>query len=179
LPITVYRPSLIIGDSRTGAIDDNRMDGPYPLMKAMLSAPPEFAIPLPGKGDKPLNLVPVDWVIETLYLLSRRDDAAGKTYHLTDPNPLSARRVFELVAEAAGRPLPRGRVPYRISRALLNLPIVERMFRRHRQFLDDFNQLTIFNATNTAIALTNGGRPCPSFDEYVDVIVEWIRAQEG
>lgn len=172
LPITVYRPSLIVGDSVSGELDRDRMDGPYMLMKAMLGAPAEVPLPLPGKGDKPLNLVPVDWVCESLYTLSLMDEARGATFHLTDPNPLPARKVFELVAQAAGRAAPRGRLPYRAARALLKLPGIERVFRRHRQFLDDFNQLTLFNSIETTRLL--GARTCPPLPDYIERLVEYV-----
>lgn len=174
VPVSVYRPSLIVGDSQTGRIDPDRMDGPYTLMKAMLQAPADVPIPLPGKGDKPLNLVPVDWVCAAVYALSLEPDGVGKTFHLTDPNPLPARRVFELVAQAAGRAAPRGRLPYRAARALLQLPGIERIFRRERQFLDEFNQLALFNSLETTTLLDGHGLPCPSFSSYVGNLVEYL-----
>lgn len=176
LPISIYRPSLVVGDSRTGAIDPDRMDGPYTFMRAILAAPAEVPVPLPGKGDKPLNLVPVDWVCAAIHALSRDPRAEGGTFHLTDPNPLSARRIFELVAQAAGHAAPRGRLPYRAARAVLKLPGLERTFRRYRQFLDDFNQLTIFNSIETMRLLD--GMPCPPLPDYLEHLVGYLQQQQ-
>ncbi|OIP29737.1 MAG: hypothetical protein AUK47_26840 [Deltaproteobacteria bacterium CG2_30_63_29] len=174
LPITIFRPTLIVGDSRTGEIDRTSMSGPYTLMKTMLGAPVDVAIPLPGKGDKPLNLVPIDWVCESIHVLSRLEEAVDKTFHLADSNPLSARAVFELVAVAGDRRLPRGRVPYPLSKLVLDLPFIKRLFLPHKQFLEDFNQLAIFNLLNTTTLLEGQGRTCPPLSTYIGRLVRYM-----
>ena len=60
IPIAVLRPTMVVGDSQTGEAD--RLEGPYLLILLILAAPPDFALPLPGRGDVPLNLVPIDFV---------------------------------------------------------------------------------------------------------------------
>jgi thioester reductase-like protein len=62
LPITVYRPSIIVGDSQTGEID--RFSGPYHFIVAIVNAPLDVPLPLPGRGDTGLNLVAIDYVVE-------------------------------------------------------------------------------------------------------------------
>lgn len=172
LPISVFRPSIIVGDSMTGEID--RMAGPYYLMNAILKLPPNVPALMPGKGDKPLNLVPVDYVCEAMTRIAAREDAAGKTFHLTDPNPLSAREVFNLVAAEANRPAPRaGAAPFRLARLLLRFPYLERFTRSQRQFLDDFNHLAIYNNMNTLQAL-EGQVPCPPFPSYIEQLIAFI-----
>src|SRR4029079_1733814 len=93
------------GDSRTGEID--RFDGPYYLGILLVTSPLNIPLPLPGNGVAPLNVVPVDFVVDAFFFLSRDPRAAGKTFHLVDPNPMSARRVYELIAERANKRLPR------------------------------------------------------------------------
>jgi nucleoside-diphosphate-sugar epimerase len=61
VPTTILRPSIVVGDATTGEID--RFDGPYLLVLLMLNAPMDLRIPLPGRGDIPLNVVPVDYVV--------------------------------------------------------------------------------------------------------------------
>ena len=43
--------------------DIDRLDGLYLLVLLIIAAPAEIAIPLPGRGDAPLNVVPVDFVV--------------------------------------------------------------------------------------------------------------------
>ena len=175
LPISVFRPSIIVGDSQTGEID--RMAGPYYLINAIVNMPSILPIPLPGKGDKPLNLVPIDFVCRAMHRISLRDDAASKTFHLSDPNPLSARKVFLLVAERAGRRAPVGLLPYRLTRLVMKFPYLERFTRNPRQFMDDFNQLTIYNSINTLSAL-EGEDLCPPLPTYIDRLIDYIKVSE-
>ena len=175
LPISIFRPSIIVGDSETGEID--RMAGPYYLINAIVNMPSILPIPLPGKGDKPLNLVPIDFVCRAMHRISCRPDTAGKTFHLCDPNPLSARSVFELVAERAGRRAPVGLLPYRLTQLVMKFPYLERFTRNPRQFMDDFNQLTIYNSINTLEAL-DGQNLCPPLPSYVDTLIEFIKVSE-
>jgi thioester reductase-like protein len=175
LPISIYRPSFIVGHSRTGEIDRSRMDGPYMLIRAMLSAPELIPIPLPGKGDKPFNMVPIDWVCQAMYLLGRYPDAVDRTFHLTDPNPLSALAIVNLVAEHARIRPPRWHMPYQLSRALMSVPGVERLVPRHKQFFESFNQLTIFNSMNTLEALQHMRADlCPPLPSYLNNIVDFV-----
>ncbi len=175
LPVSIFRPSIIVGDSQTGVID--KMAGPYYIMNAIVLMPPNVPILMPGKGDKPLNLVPIDWVCEAMHSISLRKDAVGKTFHLCDPNPLSARKVFELVADAAGRRAPVGRFPYRLTKLVMKFPYLEKLTRSPRQFMDDFNQLTIYNCINTFEALQNQNG-CPPFPSYVSTLVDYIKTTD-
>lgn len=175
LPISVFRPSIIVGDSQSGEID--RMAGPYYLINAIVNMPAILPIPMPGKGDKPLNLVPIDFVCRAMHRISLREDSSSKTFHLSDPNPLSARRVFELVAERVGRRAPVGLLPYRLTRLVMKFPYLERFTRNPRQFMDDFNQLTIYNSINTLEAL-EGEQLCPPLPSYIDNLIDYIKVSE-
>jgi len=86
-------------------------------------------LPLPGNGVAPLNVVPVDFVVEAALSLSRNPAAIGKTVHVVDPSPLSARKVYEMIAERAHRKLPPISLPHRAVQALLSLPVLERLSR--------------------------------------------------
>ncbi|MEM1350176.1 MAG: SDR family oxidoreductase [Myxococcota bacterium] len=176
LPVSIFRPSLIVGDSRTGEID--KLAGPYFLISAIMMMPPNVPTVMPGRGDKPLNAVPIDFVTEAMWRISLRDDTAGRTFHLCDPNPLSARKVFGLVAEACGRPKPINALPYRLTKLVMQFPYLERLTRQRRQFLDDFNQLTIYNCLNTMDAL-DGRALCPPFPTYVDRLIAYLRDHDG
>jgi nucleoside-diphosphate-sugar epimerase len=173
LPISVVRPGLVLGDSRTGAID--RIDGAYWLINAIVNMPLDIHLPLPGTGDEPLNMVPIDYVIDAIYAISRDPDAIGGTFHLTDPNPLSARQVFEVVAEKAGRRAPRGRLPSVLTKALVHVPGLERLSRASRQFLDQFDQRVLYNSAHTMRVLSKHGITCPPFESYAEQVVDHVR----
>ena len=175
LPISVVRPSIIVGDSGTGEID--RLDGPYQLIRTIVGFPVDVHLPLPGDGAFPLNMVPVDFVVAAADAIARAPAAAGRTFHLTDPNPLSARRVFETVADVAHRKRPRGSIPQRAYRYLFKVPWLGELLLPQRHFLECFDQLTIFNCMNTLEALAGTGVSCPSFPSYAGSLVRFVKAR--
>jgi thioester reductase-like protein len=103
---TIYRPAVIVGDSRTGFTSSYH--GIYRFIE--LAARLAEAIPtndknrrrldlrLPLTGDEPRNLVPVDWVARAIAQLVNRPDCQGQTYHLVSSQPTPA-RMFKEVAE--------------------------------------------------------------------------------
>jgi len=173
VPIAVVRPATIVGDSRSGEID--RFDGPYLLILLIVTTPAEIAVPLPGRGDSPLNLVPIDFVVRAARALGRHQRAPGHTFHLVDPNPLTAKRVFDLVARASDRPAPRGFIPTNLTKALLRTPGLERFAKSPRAFVDRLATRVRFDARNADEILTEARIACPPFESYVDHIVEYVR----
>lgn len=173
VPISIYRPSIVVGDSKTGEID--RMAGPYFLMNLIVQMPESFPILMPGKGDKPLNLVPVDYVCEAMHRISLQEESIGKTFHLCDTNPLAAQKVFEMIARIAGKRPPIGHVPYSLTKWVGKIPYVEKLTRGPRQFIEDFNHLTIYNSINAVDAL-DGELRCPPFPSYAQNLVDYIKA---
>jgi thioester reductase-like protein len=173
LPIAIVRPSVVVGDSATGEVD--RFDGPYLLILLIVTSPPDFALPLPGRGDAPLNLVPIDYVVRAAHAIGRSERAVGKTFHLVDPAPLPARRVFELVARAGGRRLPRGFIPANLTKALLRTPGLERFAKRPRALLDTLGTEVAYDRANVDAVPEVAAIKCPSFESYVDRLVEYVQ----
>jgi thioester reductase-like protein len=178
LPVTVYRPSLIVGDSETGEVD--RFTGPYYLMVAIVGSPIELPLPLPGRGEAPLNLVPIDYVVEAAWRIGRDPRSAGRTFHLVDPKPLPARQVFELVARHAGKPPPRGVIPGGrffwevVAGALSRVPALERLLSAPRQAFEQFHHEARYDASGTEELLAGTGIVCPRFETYVERLVRFI-----
>lgn len=173
LPIAVVRPTTIVGDSQTGEVD--RFDGPYLLILLIVTSPAEIALPLPGKGDTPLHLVPIDYVVEASHAIGRHPRAPGRTFHLVDPNPLTAKQIFELVARAGGKRTPRGFIPTNLTKALLRTPGLERFAKSPRAFVEQLATPVRFDARNTEEILAGSGIVCPPFESYVDQLVAYVR----
>jgi thioester reductase-like protein len=173
MPVTIFRPGVIVGDSQTGEID--RFDGPYSLMVLIVQGPLDLGLPLPGRGVAPLHLVPIDFAVDAAYALSLDERAAGMTFHLIDPNPFSARQVYDLVAERAQKRRPRGFIPSGLARAVMRTPGLERLARVPRMFLESFDHLVMYNCKNTMALLKGTGIECPSFDAYVDNLIRYVR----
>jgi thioester reductase-like protein len=173
LPLTVFRPGIIVGDSKTGEID--RFDGPYYLILLIAGNALNVHLPLPGRGTAPMHLVPIDYVIAAAHALSRDERAAGRTFHLTDSNPLPARRIYELVATYSHKKSPRGFIPAGLTRTLLKTPGLDRLARAPLAFLDSFDHQVFYNSRHTLALLEGSGISCPAVDTYLENLVSYVR----
>ncbi len=103
-PWRVYRPGIVVGDSRTGETD--KIDGPYyffkPIQKLRRLLPPW--VPAIGIEGGRLNLVPVDFVVNALDYIAHRDGLDGRCFHLTDPNAMRVGDILSLFARAGHAP---------------------------------------------------------------------------
>jgi thioester reductase-like protein len=175
IPVSIYRPSLVVCNTDTGQMDP--ANEAYRLLRAFLRMPMDIHIPLPGRGDYPLNLVPVDYVCDAMYAISRDPRGAGRTFHLTDPNPLPTRLVLEIIADQSQRKRPRGAIPARIARHLLKLPGMGNLGSA-RDVVDRFNQVVIYNTMNTTELLSTRGIVCPPFQSYANAMISYLQQQE-
>lgn len=173
LAVTVYRPSTVVGDSRTGEVD--RFDGPYYLAVLLVTSPLALPLPLPGNALAPLHLVPVDFVVDAALSIGANPAAIGKTVHLVDPNPLSARKIYELIAAREGKRLPPSLLPHRTLEALLSLPIIERLARPHRDAVRLVNRFTTYNCRNQLELLAGTGIRCPPITSYLDTLLDFVK----
>lgn len=100
----IYRPSFVVGDSRTGEMD--KTDGPYylfHLIKAIREALPPW-VPLMGIEGGRFNLVPVNFVVEAIAYLAFLPEQDGQTFHLTDMEHWKFGDLLNLFARAAHAP---------------------------------------------------------------------------
>jgi long-chain acyl-CoA synthetase len=98
LPISVYRPGMIVGDSRTGEI--KTFNTFYFPLRLYLSGKSRI---LPAHPGLRANLVPVDYVADAIVRLTFEPEAAGLTFHLTAPHDSlpTARELAEFVRDWA------------------------------------------------------------------------------
>lgn len=94
LPIAVYRPSTVLGDSRTGRV--GHFTAPHHALRVMHLG---LAGMLPGDPADRVDLVPADHVAETLARLFIDGFAPGQVFHLTAPVAKSY-TLAEIVAES-------------------------------------------------------------------------------
>jgi thioester reductase-like protein len=109
LRVTVYRPSVIVGHSVTGATSTYVGLYRFLEMAAKLAGPPtvtgnatgrpkrSFPLRLPLTGSEEVNLVPVDWVAQAIASLFERPQWHGRTFHLVS----RAAATTELIASTA------------------------------------------------------------------------------
>jgi thioester reductase-like protein/short-subunit dehydrogenase involved in D-alanine esterification of teichoic acids len=169
----VYRPAVVVGDSRTGEMD--KIDGPYYFfgLLAKLAALPRFTpMVLPDTGRT--NIVPVDYVVDALVELMHADGRDGQTFHLTAPKTIGLRGIYRGVAEAAGLPPLRGSLPGASATPFLRVSgrakIVRNMAATQLgipgEILDVVDLVPTFASTNTVEALRGTGITVPEFASY-------------
>lgn len=104
VPWRVYRPAIVVGDSRTGEMD--KIDGPYYFFKAIQKARGAIPawIPLIGPEMGDTNVVPVDWVAASIDHIAHLDGMDGRAFHLANPKPQSSGDIINTFAKAAHAP---------------------------------------------------------------------------
>ena len=89
LPVTILRPSMVVGDSRTGRTRDFNVI--YPLIKMLANG---YLSTFPADPEAPVHLAPLDFVVAATLRAIDEPWAAGRTFHITAPSPPSVRDLF-------------------------------------------------------------------------------------
>ncbi len=111
IPYTIYRPGIIVGDSKTGVT--YKFDNLYLFVKVLLNIKNSFdkhksgglndiTIRVPGDPDALINLVPVDYVADAIVAILARRESIGGIYHITNPNPPQLCELRDLVMTFLG-----------------------------------------------------------------------------
>ncbi|MFC4540928.1 SDR family oxidoreductase [Halosolutus amylolyticus] len=174
LPATIYRPAIVVGDSETG--ETGKYDGPYYLLRLILSQPAAFSVTtgLPGAADAELNVVPRDFVIDAIAHLSGREDTVSEVYQLCDPAPLSVPDFVDAIADAAGHRVLSVPGTKSITKRLMRAAAV-RGLPAEPATIDYLDHPTRYACPNTRRALAGTGIDCPPFESYVDELVAFVR----
>jgi thioester reductase-like protein len=176
LPATVYRPAIVVGDSRTGATQ--KYDGPYFAIRWLLRQPGVALMPVVGDISRTrLNLVPRDFVIGAIAHLSGRPESAGKVYQLADPDPLTIDEVLTAVARATGRTLVKLPLPVGLAKAAIDwVPGVYRLMQIPSSSIDYFVHPTYYDTTQASADLAGSGLAVPPLRSYLPTLVSFLKA---
>jgi thioester reductase-like protein len=177
VPATVYRPGIVVGDSQTG--ETAKFDGPYFAMRAMLRVPSPGLFVKVGSGRHPVNVVPVDFIIEALARLSTSEVSRGRTYHLTDPDPLSVNQLLALLSNALGRRFLNLPLPMAVARALFAPRFVQSYLGLPVQSLAYFDHPCRYDTTLASADLGALGVFCPRLPDYVDTLVAFFKQRRN
>lgn len=169
----IYRPAVVVGDSRTGEMD--KIDGPYYFfgVLAKLAVLPRFTpVLLPDSGRT--NIVPVDYVVDAVVALLHAEGRDGQTFHLTAPKTIGLRDIYRGVAAAAGLPPLRGSLPRSVTTPLFKSRGRVKVWRNMAatqlgipaEVLDVVNLAPTFTAEETGKALAGTAITVPEFADY-------------
>ena len=171
LPISVHRPAVVVGDSRTGQIP--KYDGVYYLIFYLLRWPALLSQINIGNHQVSLNLVPVDFVVEAMSALSLEDSAIGKTIQLSDPQPLSTHELFDTIAGTISGRRSRLTANAKLVQFLLMLPPSPRITGLPHDAVPYFFVKQTYDTSVARRLLLPHGIVCPSFGSYVRQIVDY------
>lgn len=88
LDYAVFRPSILIGDSQSGCTTG--FNNIYNFMKvahAISRRRRKEPVIIEAKASARLNIVPVDFAINSIWNLSQLTQCAGQVFHITNPSP--------------------------------------------------------------------------------------------
>jgi len=177
VPRTIYRPGVVVGDSRTG--ETGKFDGPYHVLRLMERLPSPGVFFRLGLGFGTVNIVPVDFVVEAMAALSASPASADRTYHLCDPQPHTPGELAEMFAEAIGKSFVHLPVPMALAKALFAPKPVQRFFGMPTQALDYFDDPVRHDTTQATKDLAELGIECPRLADYIPRLVAFYKAHRN
>lgn len=173
LPITVHRPAVVCGDSKTG--ETAKYDGVYYLIHYLLSWPNVLSLINIGNHKVSLNLVPVDFVVDAMAALAFEERAIGKTVQLADPSPLTTNELFNAIARAINGGHSRVTAPASWVRFFLMLPPSPKITGLPHHAVPYFFVKQLYDSSDAQQLLAPHNIHCPPFESYVDNIVNFAR----
>lgn len=181
LPITVHRPSMVVGDARTGKNISFQVF--YYLCEFLCGARTRGFIP--WLGDKTLDIIPSDYVAAVIDWSSGKTDLPTPILHLCS-GTLGAVPLSELVSRVRhifttrGRRLPKLRqIPAQVLHAMLRLlrPLVPPKHRRAVDALPFFfaylKENQTFGNDTTRQLLTADGIDLPLWPDYLETVLDY------
>ena len=180
LPITTVRPSIIVGDRRSGWTSS------FNVLYWQLRALAKGSCPmLPARRSAPVDVVSVDYVADAIVALASAPDAAGATFHLTASEDASSiGELLSLAVDRLGCKRPRLISP-RLYRRVVH-PVLCRLQPRRRRFLlatrtylPYFAIGATYDNTRARAALLPAIAPAP-LSSYFDALVDYaLQARWG
>ena len=173
LPVTIHRPSVACGDSKTG--ETVKYDGVYYLILYLLRWPSASSINI-GNYEVSLNLVPVDFVVDAMAALAFDEKAIGATIQLADPVPLSTNELFNTIASSVNGKRSRITAPAKLVRFFLMLPPSPKITGLPHSAVPYFFVKQLYDTRQAQNLLAPHGIKCPPFETYVNKIVDFVKA---
>jgi nucleoside-diphosphate-sugar epimerase len=174
IPVTIHRPSVVCGDSRTG--ETAKYDGVYYLIHYLRKWPVGLTLLNIGNPGVCLNLVPVDFVIESMVALAKDERAVGATVQLADPAPLTTQELFDAISKVIRGHDSLATVPQRMVYPVLMLPLAPKITGLPHSAVPYFFLEQSYDTTRAHELLEPHGVRCPKFPDYVEALVKFVAA---
>ena len=179
LPITVMRPSIVVGERESGWTASFNVLY-WPLRAFAHGA---YAA-LPARHEAPVDVVPVDYVADAIFALSQAPEAEGSTFHLTAGRDTSSvGELVELASEFFDRRPPRLLHPAvyrRVVHPLLTLSMTDerrrRALARSQQYFPYFAMNVRYDDRRSRVALRGTGTTPSPLRSYFDRLAQFAIA---
>lgn len=172
LPVTIHRPSVVVGDSRTG--ETAKYDGIYYLIHYLRKWPGGLTLLNIGNSAVRLNLVPVDFVIEAMVALAQDNRAIGATVQLADPAPLTTEELFDELSTIIGTRKSLFTIPRSIVYPVLMAPGAPSITDLPHTAVPYFFLDQTYDTTVARDLLEPHGIVCPRFPDYAGAMVKFV-----
>ncbi len=172
LPVTIFRPSVVVGDSRTG--ETAKYDGIYSIIFYLRKFPSLLRFVNVGNKIVKLNLVPVDFVVEGIAALSKDENAVGKTIALADPNPLSTEDICNAIIEAMTGKKSVITPPPKLIEFSLNLPFSPILTGLPHYGVPYFFLVQTYDTKVSEELLKTHNIACPGFKDYAKNLIAFV-----
>jgi thioester reductase-like protein len=181
LPITVLRPSIVVGERGSGWTSSFNVLY-WPLRAFARGA----YMALPARRDSPVDVVPVDYVADAIFALGQAREAEGSTFHLTaGAHASSVGELVELATAFFKRPAPRLIEPELYRRVVHPLLVRSSRDERYRRallrsevFFPYFATRVRYDDRRSRVALCATGIAPTPLRTYFDRLVEFALAAD-
>lgn len=172
IPTTIFRPSVVVGDSQTG--ETAKYDGIYYLILYLRKFPSLLRFVNVGNDKVRVNLVPVDYVVESIAALAFDDAAVGKTIALADPAPMTTAEVFdEIAGHLSGRKSVMKPPPKLIENSLM-LSVAPVVSGLPHSAVPYFFLSQTYDTSEASALLKTHGISCSHFSRYVGNLIDFV-----
>ncbi|OGQ16754.1 MAG: hypothetical protein A3B70_04120 [Deltaproteobacteria bacterium RIFCSPHIGHO2_02_FULL_40_11] len=176
MPITIFRPAIVVGDSKTG--ETAKFDGPYVVMK-LLHRLRWFlrCVPNLGTPQYEVNTIPVDTLVQIISYLAFQEKSLGKTYQICDPHPPSTEEFFDMLVQIIS-----GHSPYKLDFLRkfilwkLGLPGVSCITGVSKQALDYFTHPGRYRCPDLMEDLKGSGIEIPKPKTVYPILYQYMKA---
>ncbi len=176
---TVYRPSIVVGDWRTGYT--TQFSGPYIAFAALDKMRrtdlhrPDQPLRIAAGRDADLNFIPVDYLAELMASIIEQPESHGLVYNLVHPEPIPTSTLFEIAGRIFGVRCVHHEKPGADGPAPMT-PGERRFLATTRHLNPYLSRPHRFERTNTSHIEQRIARSCPRWDEpAIGRLIEFAR----
>jgi thioester reductase-like protein len=181
LPITVVRPSIIVGERGSGWTASFNV-----LYWPLRAFSRGGYLAVPARAQAPVDAVPVDYVADAILTLTQAPEAVGGTFHLTAGRHTSTvGEVVQLASAFFDRPAPRLIEPTVYRRVVHPLLVrasrderYRRVLRRSETFFPYFAARVRYDDRRARAMLHRAGIAPSPLRDYFDRLVEFALAAD-